>query len=458
MSPQYISIRLSVFTLLFLALSASAMPMLSLHASVEASHSSSVSSSIPSFFSGREDAERLLSRISATQELAVNSSFGPLSINPTSVLAQGGPDEEHDSANWRRQTLSPEALKAVMQESLESAAKANELRANLQAIHDQLRTRKIAELQKRIDALQSDEASVVQEKERLTDQKQRIDAIFLAFDRATLDVEAKRNSDPRLYKRVLDREQELHLFDAMLDTGTRTSDDGLHEVPLSDEERLHTIEKQAFLREQLALMKNGVPDDIAQVYLEKKRAADDARIEDQSVATLLERKESTLIEIRAGLSTLQDQLEKAKQKQFALPTSDTFVWPVSGPITAGFFDQDYEHVFGVPHRAIDIATRQSSPVHAISDGVVYAVHDGGLTGYSYVLLGHADGYSSLYGHVSQFLVHTGETVSAGQVIALSGGAPGTHGAGHMTTGSHLHLEVMKNGVHIDPRGVLPVGK
>jgi murein DD-endopeptidase MepM/ murein hydrolase activator NlpD len=455
MSPKSISIRLSTTLFLLVTLGVTTVPLVQMQASSVDVHLASSSSSV---FSGVEDHDRLLSRLSSLQEFALLSPIASFNRDVRSMPAQGGPDDGEQSDNWRTQTLSPEALKAVMQESLESAAKANELRANLQAIHDQLRERTMTQLQKRMDALRNDEQLIAQEQERLLNEQQEIDATLLAFDRITTEMLAKRNSDSRLYKRILEREQELHILDGMLETQTKKSENGLVDIPLTEEEVARFSSTQALLRAQLALMRDGVPDDIALLYLKKKSAADDARAREESVRSALERKESTLLEVRSNVTALAHQLDRVLQKTVAFTPADTFVWPVSGAITAGFFDKDYEHVFGVPHRAIDIATRQSSPVHAITDGVVYAVHDGGLTGYSYVLLGHANGYSSLYGHVSQFLVRAGETVSAGQVIALSGGTPGTHGAGHMTTGAHLHVEVMKDGVHIDPRTVLPAGK
>jgi murein DD-endopeptidase MepM/ murein hydrolase activator NlpD len=62
----------------------------------------------------------------------------------------------------------------------------------------------------------------------------------------------------------------------------------------------------------------------------------------------------------------------------------------------------------------------------------------------FVLLDHPDGYQSMYGHASRLLATLGDTVAAGEVIALSG----TTGR---STGPHLHFEIRQGGRAIDPR-------
>jgi len=131
------------------------------------------------------------------------------------------------------------------------------------------------------------------------------------------------------------------------------------------------------------------------------------------------------------------------------------IWPVEPElgISAYFLDAAYEKRFGLPHHAIDIPAAQGSDVRAAVDGTVDRVIDNGL-GYSYIIVNH-DGFATLYGHVSASYVEEGQTVRRGEVIAASGGMPGTRGAGALTTGPHLHFEVIKDGEPVDPLTALP---
>ncbi len=133
-----------------------------------------------------------------------------------------------------------------------------------------------------------------------------------------------------------------------------------------------------------------------------------------------------------------------------------FDWPVEPTlgVSAHFHDDTYLKRFGMEHQAIDIPVLQGSVVYAAADGVIEKVSDNGL-GYSSLVIAHGGGYATLYGHVSGFLVKEGQKVYAGDPVALSGGTPGTKGAGRMTTGAHLHFELILDGTHVDPLPYLP---
>lgn len=135
-----------------------------------------------------------------------------------------------------------------------------------------------------------------------------------------------------------------------------------------------------------------------------------------------------------------------------------FDWPLLPDLglSAYFRDPRYVGVFGVQHNAIDLPAYQGSPVRAAADGVVYTTKDNGY-GYSYIILAHAGGFMTVYGHISNILAEEGQTVTKGAVIGLSGGMPGTYGAGYMTTGPHLHFEMLLNGLYVDPLEYLSLG-
>lgn len=128
-----------------------------------------------------------------------------------------------------------------------------------------------------------------------------------------------------------------------------------------------------------------------------------------------------------------------------------FDWPVEPiyGISAYFKDSGYQNRFKRVHNAIDIPVPQNTIINAPASAVVYKVRENGL-GYSYIILAHEQEYLSVYGHITKPLVFEGETIFRGQPIALSGGMPGTIGAGLLTTGPHVHFEIIKEGKHVDP--------
>ncbi len=95
------------------------------------------------------------------------------------------------------------------------------------------------------------------------------------------------------------------------------------------------------------------------------------------------------------------------------------------------------------HRGIDIAADAGTAIRAAQPGAV--VFSGYLRGYgNTIVLEHANGFRSLYGHASRNLVSAGEVVSADQVI-------GEVGSTGRSTGTHLHFELQKSGESLDPQ-------
>jgi murein DD-endopeptidase MepM/ murein hydrolase activator NlpD len=134
-----------------------------------------------------------------------------------------------------------------------------------------------------------------------------------------------------------------------------------------------------------------------------------------------------------------------------------FIWPVpANKITAEFHDPTYPKKWG-PHQAIDIRAAQYTEIRAPANAYVFQTKDNGM-GYSYIVLAHKNNMVTVYGHVSEILVTPGTTIKQGDVIGLSGGTPGTKGAGLQTTGPHLHFEVWYKGEAVNGLKYLPLGE
>jgi murein DD-endopeptidase MepM/ murein hydrolase activator NlpD len=94
------------------------------------------------------------------------------------------------------------------------------------------------------------------------------------------------------------------------------------------------------------------------------------------------------------------------------------------------------------HAGMDLATPVGSPVTAAGDGVV--TYAGWRFGYGFLVeVKHAQGFSTRYGHLSKPIAHEGQRVNAGDLIALSGNTG-------RSTGAHLHFEVRRNNIALNP--------
>ena len=137
-------------------------------------------------------------------------------------------------------------------------------------------------------------------------------------------------------------------------------------------------------------------------------------------------------------------------------TKYRFIWPEpTAQISQGFgpttywFEPPYA---GYPHfhTGIDLVAPFGRPVFAADDGIV-ALVGSSSSGYgNYVVIAHAGGFDTLYGHLSTALVKVGQSVTQGTVVGLEGSTGNS-------TGPHLHFELRVSQRPVDPTPYLPPG-
>lgn len=120
-----------------------------------------------------------------------------------------------------------------------------------------------------------------------------------------------------------------------------------------------------------------------------------------------------------------------------------FLWPVNGAIVSGFGSKPG----GLQNDGINIAAPRGTPIRAADNGVVvYAGNE--LRGFGNLLLiKHRGGWITAYAHAEQLLVHRGDEVKRGQIIARVGNTGGV-------TTPQLHFEVRKGGRPLNPQDYL----
>lgn len=119
--------------------------------------------------------------------------------------------------------------------------------------------------------------------------------------------------------------------------------------------------------------------------------------------------------------------------------SGLFGWPTKGELA---------QYFSWYHPGLDISNLSGGPIHAADGGTV--VVTGWPDNYGYgnrVEVDHGNGYKTLYAHLSATYVSPGQKVSKGEVL----GAMGSTGR---STGTHLHVEIRKNGTALNPLSLL----
>lgn len=202
--------------------------------------------------------------------------------------------------------------------------------------------------------------------------------------------------------------------------------------------------------ESAALQSDEIEAKISQYYAAQKAAAEHAAQASQSSSSSSSSSGSS----SSGSSS-------SGSSSVIVPSGSGFAWPTPGFVSRSSEWFEDREVYN--HGGIDIAGAgiMGTPVVAAADGTVVATnssctHNWGKSyscgcggGYgNYVMISHAGGKMTVYGHLTSLTVSSGQTVSRGQVIGYVGSTGNS-------TGPHLHYECRLNGVRYNPMSEYP---
>ena len=253
----------------------------------------------------------------------------------------------------------------------------------------------------------------------------------------------------------------------------------IQEINESDQRRLEEMsiaaEKVAAAQEELAAEKEELETardelDATQLELEEKRAQADELLNEliakgKEFEEMIDESEDLQDELMQEIAQAEKDLKEAEYKEWLAtyvppttkpsgkdttpstqaPSSSGWVSPVKSYRLTSPFGMRVHPIKKVwkMHNGVDMAAPQGTPIYAAKSGKVTTTsYQAGGAGY-YVSINHGDGFSSIYMHMTHYIVSPGQYVNAGQVIGYVGSTGGS-------TGPHLHFGISYNGTYVNP--------
>lgn len=217
--------------------------------------------------------------------------------------------------------------------------------------------------------------------------------------------------------------------------------------------------QQQALSQQIAQQEVKYREAVAAEEEARRRAEEEARrkAEEEARRRAEEEARRRAAEEEARRRAAEQAAREAREREQAAASSSSsttqsragFIWPTACRTITCYYGPRIHPITRRPsyHNGIDIGASYGSTISAASAGTVTAV--GFDTGYGYyVTINHGNGYSTLYGHMSRYIVSAGDYVSQGQTI-------GYVGSTGWSTGPHLHFTIYCNGATVNPLGYLP---
>ena len=256
----------------------------------------------------------------------------------------------------------------------------------------------------------------------------------------------------------------------------------IQEIAAADQRRMQEIsavaEEVARAQEELEGEKaalEGTKAELAdaQVVLEGKRAEADELLlqliaKGEEYEAMLDESEALQDELMLEIAAKEKEYDQAKYREWlatsvattrpttsntkpsgSAPSSSGWVCPVPYYTLTSPFGMRVHPVLGYTrmHNGVDMACASGTPIYAAKSGkVTVASYQAGGAG-NYVSINHGDGFSSIYMHMTRYIVSAGQYVNAGQVI-------GYVGSTGISTGPHLHFGISYNGSYVNPMDYL----
>jgi murein DD-endopeptidase MepM/ murein hydrolase activator NlpD len=155
----------------------------------------------------------------------------------------------------------------------------------------------------------------------------------------------------------------------------------------------------------------------------------------------VEGRESDLNRLRAAALDYRKRVQR--QREAAALNATPSLWPCRGSLSSGFGWRIHPvYGYGRMHTGVDISAPSGTPIVATAAGRV--IQSGWLSGYGYAItVDHGNGLSTLYAHCSSLAQGVGAFVRKGQTIAYVGSTG-------VSTGPHVHYEVLASERQVDP--------
>jgi murein DD-endopeptidase MepM/ murein hydrolase activator NlpD len=148
--------------------------------------------------------------------------------------------------------------------------------------------------------------------------------------------------------------------------------------------------------------------------------------------------------ISAPRLSTADRANRSNDRTASTSTDGTDVWLL--PMTSYTITTPFGERPGVMQKGIDLAAPEGTPFYASHGGTVTLARWHGGYGYT-VIIDVGDGTELVYGHASKLLVHEGQKINSGDLLALTGSTG-------YSFAPHVHFEVRKDGTAVDPAAFL----